>query len=136
MCSCSGVENLRICLLTDREPSSIYNGEENHLAGPAGTFGVSQAFRPLVFCRSNDLWRYSVALQVGAFLTSPARCAAVDPPSNPDSPFVVISAPGTVGNCDDLTLEGSVTSASIGVAERRWLCLFVGWLVVQCSRWY
>lgn len=53
--------------------------------------------------------------QIGAFLTSSAQCIAVDVPSRPDPPFVVISAPGAVGNCDDLTLEGSATFASSGM---------------------
>lgn len=58
--------------------------------------------------------RCSAQQQIGAFLTSSAQCVAVDPPSSPDPPFVVISAPGTVGNCDDLALEGSATSVSTG----------------------
>lgn len=56
----------------------------------------------------------AVVLQIGAFLTSPSQCIAVHRPSSPDPPFVVISAPGIVGNCDDLTLEGSATFASSG----------------------
>lgn len=56
----------------------------------------------------------SWSVQVGAFLTSPSECVAVEYPESPDSPFAAIDAPDAVGYCDDLTLEGSTTSPSIG----------------------
>lgn len=78
------------------------------------SFYLTRTFRPCLFLP-----------QVGAFLTSPAQCAPVNPPSNLDPPLVVISAPDSVGNCDDLILEGSATSASIGTStyfKRAWCC--------------
>ena len=38
----------------------------------------------------------------------------MDFPADPDPPFVSISAPGAIGHCDDLTVEGSVTVAFLG----------------------
>eukprot|EP00903_Cladosiphon_okamuranus_P011441 g10779.t1 len=67
-----------------------------------------------------------VRTEIGAFLTSPSECTAVGPPSNPDPPFVAISAPGTVGNCDDLTLEGSTIFASIGTTNVTWRVSLAG----------
>ena len=71
----------------------------------------------------------AVPLQIGAFLSSSAQCVVVGLPSNPDPPFVVISAPDMVGNCDDLTLDGSTSSASpgmmgvLGVSRAKFDCL-------------
>ncbi|CAM9196214.1 unnamed protein product, partial [Ectocarpus sp. 8 AP-2014] len=67
-----------------------------------------------------------VRTEIGAFLTSSAGCMVVDYPSNPDPPFVEISAPGAVGYCDDLTLEGRTTMSSIGSSNVTWEVALAG----------
>ncbi|CAM9572666.1 unnamed protein product [Scytosiphon promiscuus] len=67
-----------------------------------------------------------VRTEVGAFLTSPAGCVVVGYPAAPNPPFVVISAPNAVGYCDDLALEGSATSASIGTTNFTWEVALAG----------
>lgn len=87
--------------------------------------GASQAARTFPFISPESFGHACFYPQVGAFLTSPAQCAPVNPPSNLDPPLVVISAPDSVGNCDDLILESSATSASIGTStyfKRAWCC--------------
>ncbi len=115
-----------ICLGTD-----IYEEVENaHVRRVEEADALNGAFRasevPACFRRfalvptTNRVPRRCTTpsiLQVGAFLSSPSRCVVVGFPSNPDPPFVVISAPDLVGTCDDLTLDGSATSASPGIVE-------------------
>lgn len=60
----------------------------------------------------------SSSVQVGALLTTSSGCVVVEYPESPDSPFVAIDAPDAVGYCDDLTLEGSTSSPSIGRGVR------------------
>ncbi|CAM9632430.1 unnamed protein product [Ectocarpus sp. 6 AP-2014] len=67
-----------------------------------------------------------VRTEIGAFLTASAGCVVVDYPSNPDPPFVEISAPGAVGYSDDLTLEGRTTMSSIGSSNVTWEVAFAG----------
>ncbi|CBJ26666.1 IPT/TIG domain-containing protein [Ectocarpus siliculosus] len=67
-----------------------------------------------------------VRTEIGAFLTSSAACVVVNYPANPDPPFVDISAPGAVGYCDDLTLEGSATMPSIGSSNVTWEVALAG----------
>lgn len=51
---------------------------------------------------------------MGAFLTTSSSCVPVNYPLDPDPPFVSLIAPDAVGNCDDLTLEGSASFTSLG----------------------
>lgn len=51
---------------------------------------------------------------MGALLTTASECVAVEYPSDPDAPFVAISAPGVVGSCDDVVLEGLTSYTSLG----------------------
>ncbi|CAM9806997.1 unnamed protein product, partial [Ectocarpus fasciculatus] len=67
-----------------------------------------------------------VRTEIGAFLTSSAGCVVVDYPANPDRPYVEVSAPGVVGFCDDLTLEGSATTSPIGSANITWEVALAG----------
>ena len=53
-------------------------------------------------------------MQIGAFLTTSAGCVVVGYPSDPDPPFVAISAPDAVGSCDDVVLAGSASFTSLG----------------------
>jgi len=39
-------------------------------------------------------------------------------PTSPDPPFVTISAPDTIGYCDDLILEGNATYPPLGERNR------------------
>ncbi|CAM9773342.1 unnamed protein product [Scytosiphon promiscuus] len=61
-----------------------------------------------------------VRTEIGAFLTSAAGCVVVDFPVNPDEPFVAISAPSIVGQCDDLVMEGTATWVSAGTTNLTW----------------
>ncbi|CAM9627536.1 unnamed protein product, partial [Ectocarpus sp. 12 AP-2014] len=67
-----------------------------------------------------------VRTEIGAFLTTSAGCVVVDFPANPDPPYVTVSAPSAIGYCDDLTLEGSATSASIGTTNVTWEVALAG----------
>ncbi|CAM9387892.1 unnamed protein product, partial [Ectocarpus sp. 12 AP-2014] len=67
-----------------------------------------------------------VRTEIGAFLTSSAACVVLDYPANPDPPFVEISAPGAVGYCDDLMLEGSATMSSIDSSNVTWEVALAG----------
>lgn len=70
--------------------------------------------------------------QIGAILTTSADCVEVESPSNPDPPFVAISAPDAVGYCDPVILEGSASFTSLG-ARRLKLENFV---VANCVSLY
>lgn len=57
-------------------------------------------------------------MQVGAFLSTPGGCVAVNNASNLASPFVTMFAPDVVGSCDDIDLEGNVYFTSSGEQMR------------------
>ncbi|CAM9207243.1 unnamed protein product, partial [Ectocarpus fasciculatus] len=67
-----------------------------------------------------------VRTEIGAFLTTSAGCVVVNFPGNPDPPYVAVSAPSAIGHCDDLTLEGSATSALIGTTNVTWQVALTG----------
>lgn len=92
------------CVYTPGWPQTQKLSWMHHYLLSPGTHGLTDA-------------RILSATQIGAFLTSAAGCVVVAYPSDPDPPFVSISAPDAVGNCDDLILEGSASFTSLGTSQ-------------------
>eukprot|EP00904_Undaria_pinnatifida_P010764 jgi/Undpi1/6818/HiC_scaffold_21.g09294.m1 len=108
-------------------PPPVLSSAQFTNTGAQVTLGVLPDIRPTSgsSCSDGDgssltLLDDVVRIEIGAFLTTPSGCVAVGYPADPDPPFVTISAPGAIGHCDDLTVDGSVTVAFLGDANITW----------------
>lgn len=76
---------------------------------------INRPYPPFVHATDRPTYpRLLSKTQIGAFLTTSAGYVVVGYPSDPDPPFVAISAPDAVGYCDDVVLEGSASFTSLG----------------------